>query len=204
MPLASNAALEQILERYRKQYASEQRPELDDAQQAAPSLSLPYFLATTKAADLYHRRNFNGHLTASAFILSADGKNVLLLHHKSLNRWLQPGGHIDATDNSILDAAYREVVEETGIAKKHLRLLCIESDVNVPFDIDSHIIPANPKKNEAEHVHHDFRFLLQIVDDTEIQIRKAESNDFRWISLNDLLEIEDHRRVAEKIIAIVS
>src|SRR4051812_30624969 len=57
---------------------------------------------------LYNRKNFDGHLTASAFIIDSSATSLLLLRHKFLNRWLQPGGHIDATDASIADAAMRE------------------------------------------------------------------------------------------------
>ena len=202
--LATVIELQGLHTTYLNQFPEEQKLQYPQPKLGSLYLSLSHFLKTTSTEQLYSRKNFTGHLTASAFILSADGKSVLLLDHKSLNRWLQPGGHIDDTDNSILEAAYREVVEETGIAKEHLTLLSNNGDENIPFDIDSHYIPANLRKSEVEHVHHDFRYLLQVVDDAEIQISEVESNDFQWISLNDLLKIEDHQRVAEKIMAIVS
>ena len=163
------------------------------------SLSLKHFLATTAQKNLYDRKNFIGHLTASAFILSADGKRVLLLHHKSLDRWLQPGGHIDATDKSILDAAYREVEEETKLSRKDLTLL-----LEHPFDIDSHPIPANPKKKEAAHVHHDIRYLLQFNNNASILISAQESNDYRWVSIKELMTIDDHAQIARKIIQLTT
>ncbi|MFK8056012.1 MAG: NUDIX hydrolase [Saprospiraceae bacterium] len=158
-----------------------------------------YFLSLTESENLYSRKNFVGHLTASAFILSADGQSVLLLHHKSLDRWLQAGGHIDKTDESILDAAYREVAEETGLQKENLQLLPTGDSPHIPFDIDSHAIPANPKKGEAAHVHHDFRYLFQVKHSVTVEVSAEESNGFRWVSLEDLKAIEDHTRVAKKI-----
>ena len=104
------------------------------------------FINSTDTKDLYRRTNFIGHLTGSAFILNKTSNKILLLKHKSLGKWLQPGGHVDLTDNSILDACFREIQEETGIKKINLEY--IKHKLSIPFDIDSHKIPANPKKKE--------------------------------------------------------
>lgn len=42
---------------------------------------------------LNDRRNFNGHITGSAIILSPDRTRVLFIHHNLFKRWQQPGGH---------------------------------------------------------------------------------------------------------------
>ena len=34
-----------------------------------------------------------GHVTASGWVVSPDRRQVLLMHHRKLNRWFQPGGH---------------------------------------------------------------------------------------------------------------
>lgn len=52
-------------------------------------------------ADFHQRINLAGHLTASAWILSPDQKSILMIHHKKLNRWLQPGGHLEAQDDTL-------------------------------------------------------------------------------------------------------
>ena len=57
-----------------------------------------------------------GHFTASGFVVSPDGSSLLLIHHRRLDRWLQPGGHIDPEDASPIAAAAREVTEETGVS----------------------------------------------------------------------------------------
>ena len=48
-------------------------------------------------------------------MLSPDWKNLALIRHKFLNRYLQPGGHVEETDSTVLAGALREVREETGI-----------------------------------------------------------------------------------------
>lgn len=45
--------------------------------------------------DIFSRKNMVGHITASGLILNEDASQTLLVGHKNLNKWLQPGGHID-------------------------------------------------------------------------------------------------------------
>jgi len=42
-----------------------------------------------------------GHLTASGFVLSPERDAVLLIFHKKLGIWVQPGGHIEDGDDSL-------------------------------------------------------------------------------------------------------
>ena len=68
-------------------------------------------------SELTQRTNFVGHVTASAFIVNPATKQVLLLQHKALGSLLQPGGHVEPADKTILAAAEREVMEETGLSR---------------------------------------------------------------------------------------
>src|SRR5437899_1599903 len=70
----------------------------------------------SRHADPFDRRIAEGHLTASALVVSATGERVLLLHHRKLDRWLQPGGHGDPGETSGEQVALREAHEETGLA----------------------------------------------------------------------------------------
>ena len=63
----------------------------------------------------FDRGIVSGHLTASAVVVSAEGDRVLLLHHRKLDRWLQPGGHGDPGETSAEAVALREAHEETGL-----------------------------------------------------------------------------------------
>ena len=93
-----------------------------------------------------------GHYTASAFVLSPDGRDLLLIEHAKLARWLQPGGHVDPDDADLVAAARREGAEETGL--HDLELL-----QPAPFDLDVHVIPA--RKADPEHRHFDVRYLFR-------------------------------------------
>jgi len=93
-----------------------------------------------------------GHLTASAFVLSPARDSLLLILHKKLGLWLQPGGHIEAGDESLAAAARREVAEELGLTLP-------ASAEGAVFDLDIHGIPARP--DEPAHEHFDVRFCFQ-------------------------------------------
>ena len=85
----------------------------------------------------FDRKNFGpGHFTASAFVLDPEHESLLLILHRKLGLWLQPGGHFDPADEGAFAAACREVVEETGI-----RELSPLGDHERIFDVDIHLIP---------------------------------------------------------------
>ena len=116
-----------------------------------------------------------GHLTGSAWIVNAERTKALLLHHRKLDRWMQPGGHADG-DLDLLAVALREAREESGLSR-------IEPVTGEVFDVDIHEIP--PFKDIPAHYHFDVRFLL-VADDTEEPRRNDESNEVKWIDLADI------------------
>src|SRR3954454_4721813 len=63
----------------------------------------------------FSRHQFTpGHITCTGLVRSPDRESILLIHHGRLDRWLLPGGHVEAEDHELWDTARREVVEETG------------------------------------------------------------------------------------------
>ena len=71
-----------------------------------------------------------GHVTGSAWIVDETREHALLLHHRKLDRWFQPGGHADGQSN-ILQVALKEAEEETGLTDFEVVSPAI-------FDIDVH------------------------------------------------------------------
>ena len=138
----------------------------------------------SQSEKLFKRDNFVGHITGSAIIFDYKNSNVLLYHHKKLDAWLQPGGHIDPTDNSILEGVLREVKEETGIREEDLILTSPKFGEKLPIDIDIHHIPANSK--EMGHFHYDLRFFFVYKGKGMINYNDAESNELKWTSLLEL------------------
>ena len=147
---------------------------------------------------LFTRKNFNGHITASAFIIDATCTQLLLLKHKLYDRYLQPGGHIEQDDTNILEAALREASEETGIPQDELLYIPVTAQ-HIPIDIDSHYIPPNALKNEPEHVHHDFRYLFVYEGNKNLVVPINESRGAKWIDLSQLENEEIFSTVVQKI-----
>jgi len=160
---------------------------------------LEEFLRKTSApGQFFHRTNFDGHITASGFVLSPDHKKLAVVRHKFLNRWLQPGGHVEETDPTVLAAAQREVLEETDIPS--LRHLPFHSDPFLPIDIDSHEIPANPKKNEPKHYHHDFRYLFTVESEVvPSEHGRTGEGHWAWRPVGDAIAEETFSFVLAKL-----
>jgi 8-oxo-dGTP pyrophosphatase MutT (NUDIX family) len=130
-----------------------------------------------------------GHITASAWILDADGERALLTHHRKLGRWLQLGGHVDGEEH-VERSALREAQEESGMAE--FRFVPWSGGELVPLDLDVHPIPA--RKQEPEHLHWDLRFLLQAAPGQAL-VTSDESNDLRWFGADELAAATDEESV---------
>ncbi|MFC4035682.1 NUDIX hydrolase [Streptomyces polygonati] len=121
------------------------------------------------------RKDFRGHVTAGAVLLRPDGR-LLTIRHKALKKWLFPGGHLEASDTTLMGAALRELAEETGISPDQVAPAGV-----VPLHIDTHPIPDNPAKGEPDHQHFDFRFLFRTTADvTELQAEEVTGSS--WLS----------------------
>lgn len=147
----------------------------------------------TAEADCFERSLAAGHVTGSAWIVSADGTKVLLTHHAKLDRWLQLGGHADG-DPDVLAVALKEAREESGLSE-------FEPVGDGIFDLDIHPIPA--RKGDPEHLHYDVRYVLRATGNTDY-IVSDESHDLRWVPLDgvaDLTGEESMRRMVRKWIA---
>jgi len=136
--------------------------------------------------DIHSRRTFPGHVTTSAFILDPRGERILLVHHRSLGRWLQPGGHYEPPDD-LPGSALREAVEETGMPG--LTADPWHQASGLPIDIDSHLIPARPERDEPKHWHHDIRYVVRTEEDSAVHPDLREVHGAEWRDLHDLESI---------------
>lgn len=109
-----------------------------------------------------------GHLTGSALVVDASGSRSLLMLHRKLGRWFQPGGHADG-DTNLAAVALREASEETGIADLRVAIPAI--------DLDVHLVSP---PGEEPHLHLDLRFLV-VAPAGAREIGNDESLALRWV-----------------------
>jgi 8-oxo-dGTP pyrophosphatase MutT (NUDIX family) len=155
--------------------AAVESTDLDGDGEAEKSRELILMLLAQTAEPFSRCQFLPGHITGTGLVLSPEGTRVLLVHHARLDRWLLPGGHVEAEDVEIWDAARREVIEETGAdLTEEPRPRLVSMDV--------HGIP--PKRGEPYHLHHDLVFLFQArTEDVRIS---EESRAVAWCGEADL------------------
>jgi 8-oxo-dGTP pyrophosphatase MutT (NUDIX family) len=118
--------------------------------------------------ECFERSNTFGHFTGGAWLVSGDGRRVLLTHHRKLERWLQLGGHADG-DTDLARVTLREAEEESGLTD-----LVVEPDI---FDLDRHWIPE--RKSEPGHWHYDVRYVVRATGSEEFVVSE-ESLELAW------------------------
>jgi 8-oxo-dGTP pyrophosphatase MutT (NUDIX family) len=138
--------------------------------EAAKSRDLILLLLQSTAAPFSRHQFAPGHITCTGLVLAPDGERALLVHHRRLDRWLLPGGHVEPYDPEIWDAARREVIEETGA------ILAPDPAMETLVGMDVHGIP--PKRREPYHLHHDLLFYFQAVSE-EFRLSE-ESRAIAW------------------------
>lgn len=134
------------------------------------------------------------HFTASVWILSRSApKKMLLVHHKKLGKWQQPGGHIEQFENAI-ETAVREVKEETGLdisfLLKQIRIIDEEgSFLPVPRFFMEQTIPAN--NEDPRHFHLDLNYVVQ-VPEQKIKHNYLKTRDIGWFTKEEILKLLTH------------
>ena len=114
-----------------------------------------------------------GHLTSSALVMDVDRTRVLLTLHPKVGRWLQLGGHNEAVDTSIRQAARREAIEEGGIAEVTIS--------PTPLRLDRHPVPCAGQMSE----HLDVQYLALVPADA-VAVMSEESDDLQWFGVDAL------------------
>ena len=112
-------------------------------------------------------------------MLDPRGRRVLLMHHHRLRRWLLPGGHVEEDDSTLGDAARREAVEETAVR-------IADGGVARLVGMDVHGIPANRKKDEPFHLHHDLIFAWAA--ESEVIAKSEEAPEVVWCRVGEFEE----------------
>lgn len=117
-----------------------------------------------------------GHATGSVWIFDPTNRQVAMIFHNKIKRWLQPGGHAELDEPNLKVAALREAQEEVGLQ--------LDFEQASLFDLDVHLIPQG---HYPEHWHFDVRYLCLCA----VQPLTAESKDspVQWFDLDYLVSL---------------
>ncbi len=138
------------------------------------ALAQAYLAFLAARSDACARSCTPGHLTASAIVFDHNLAQVALVRHRIVGAWQQPGGHIEATDASLVAAAQREVREELGLA--------VDLDPS-PVMLDCHPITCRGFTQLTRHL--DVRFVGRAEPGAELTLSE-ESHHVRWWPVADL------------------
>ncbi|MGL5856884.1 MAG: NUDIX hydrolase [Angustibacter sp.] len=122
------------------------------------------------------RDGHHHHFTASCFVIDPGCRQTLLTLHRKGRFWVQLGGHLESADRSLVAAAHREAIEESGLIS--LRL----PDPPIPWQLNRHGLAAAFGRCR-EHL--DVAYLT-VADPLTRTTTSTESLDVRWWPVNAL------------------
>ncbi len=119
------------------------------------------------------------HVTASGIVVGPRG--VVLLKHKRLGFWLQPGGHVDPGETPW-EAARRESEEETGLTCSFVG----------PFEADGSpsLLHVDVHAGGRGHTHLDLRYLID-GGDADPDPPAEESQEIGWFGWDEAIALAD-------------
>lgn len=171
----SDSDLSSVLATYLERYPDE-----------AALLSEPMRLLS-QGGDFTSRRTFPMHVTVGALLVRGDAE-VLLVEHRAYGITLQPGGHLEPTDSTLIDAAVRELAEETGVYPGK-----VFPASQLPVYIEYGCVPARPEKDEPEHYHLDIGYSFTTAHADVGHIQESEVRGAAWYPLAAAERLVGHR-----------
>lgn len=130
--------------------------------------------------ELITRDNPVAHLTASAWVVSPDRKQVIMVYHNLYQSWSWMGGHADG-DWDLLRVAKKEVMEECGL--KELKI--VSPDI---FSLEILSVAGHEKKGEylSSHLHLNVTYLFEADPSQPLRIKPDENSGVAWVAAEDI------------------
>lgn len=116
----------------------------------------------------------------SASIYLRYERNILLVHHKRLNQWLPVGGEVE-NGETPLDAARRELLEETGVQNANFPRIQVSWDIpNPPLGFLAY------EEHEAGDKGLHMNFCFVAFSPTTGVVLCSEHKEFGWFALEEM------------------
>jgi 8-oxo-dGTP diphosphatase len=125
----------------------------------------------------------------SVAIYARKGDRVLVIEHRRLGTWLPVGGELEAGETP-LEAAARELREETGLAGSFSRLAgACDGEPPGLIGYEEHVAGS-------KGLHMNFVFVADVAADAEVK-PNDEFGEWRWIERAELETLESPLNVRE-------
>ena len=126
--------------------------------------------------ELYSRDNCAAHLTASAWVVSPDRRQVLMAYHNLYDSWAWLGGHADGEED-LLSVALREVREESGLEE----VRPVSRDI---FSLEILTVDGHEKRGQyvPSHLHLNVTYLLEADPTQRVRCKEDENKGVAWFT----------------------
>lgn len=133
-------------------------------------------------ADLSRRENLEAHLTASAWVVTPDRKEVLMAYHNLYRSWAWLGGHADGNWD-LLQVAEQEAREESGIEG----LTPVSRE---PVSLEILTVDGHEKKGRyvPSHLHLNLTYLFEADPAAPLRVKPDENSGVAWIPCDRIRE----------------
>ena len=131
-------------------------------------------------AELITRNNPVAHLTASAWVVSPDRKQVIMVYHNLYQSWSWMGGHADG-DWDLLRVAKKEVMEECGLQE----LTVVSPEI---FSLEVLCVDGHEKRGKylSSHLHLNITYLFEADPSQPLRIKPDENSGVAWVAAEDI------------------
>lgn len=122
-------------------------------------------------------------LTVAAYVVY--DSRILFVHHKKLNKWLPPGGHVEL-DQDPEEALYAELLEETGLTEIDIEILGNKPTISSPgtkFLYAPTFLDIHDISNTHKHI--GMTYFVKAHTNT-IKLSEKEHHAIRWFTLIDI------------------
>ena len=126
--------------------------------------------------DIWTRENETAHLTASAWVVSPDRKQVLMAYHNIYNSWSWLGGHADG-ERDLAAVALREVQEESGLTSVRL----VRPEI---YSLEILTVDGHEKRGQyvSSHLHLNLTYLVEADPGEAVRIKPDENSRIGWFT----------------------
>ena len=132
--------------------------------------------------DIVTRTNETAHLTASAWVVSPDRKQVLMAYHNIYNSWAWLGGHADG-EWDLQKVAIQEVEEESGLSQ-------VTPLQEAPVSLEILTVDGHWKRGMyvSSHLHLNVTYLMEADPRKPIRKKPDENSAVAWIPVEEIGE----------------